>query len=89
MAALQAQLLVDGQNLLGECVLWNAVDRRVYWTDVYSCTLFSCNAEGGELLARALPDKLGSFAFDPDGNLLAAFAKGLSACSSRAGASNA
>jgi len=77
MPALQAQLLVDCQNLLGECVLWNAVDRRVYWTDVYSCTLFSCNADGGELLARALPDKLGSFAFDPDGNLLAAFAKGL------------
>lgn len=74
---LEARLLVDCRNLLGECVQWNPVDRRVYWTDVYSCTLSSCTAEGGDVVHRALPDKLGSFAFDPDGNLLAAFAKGL------------
>jgi len=77
MPVLQAQLLVDCGNLLGECVLWNAADRRVYWTDVYSCTLYSCNAAGGELLAWPMPDKLGSFAFDSDGNLLLALAKGL------------
>jgi L-arabinonolactonase len=77
MPALQARLLVDCRNLLGECVLWNPVEGRVYWTDVYARTLFSCNAQGGELLTRALPDMLGSFAFDLDGNLLAAFAKGL------------
>jgi L-arabinonolactonase len=77
MRSIEARLIVDAKNLLGECVLWNPVDQRVYWTDVYSSQLFSCNAEGGELLVRSLPDKLGSFAFDPDGNLLCAFAKGL------------
>jgi L-arabinonolactonase len=77
MTALRAELLVDCKNLLGECVLWNVVDRRVYWTDVYACTLFSCNATGGELLTWSLPEKLGSFAFDPEGNLLLALAKGL------------
>jgi L-arabinonolactonase len=77
MRELEARLLVDSQNLLGECVLWNAVDQRVYWTDVYGQKLYSCDPEGQGLLVRELPDKLGSFAFDPDGNLLAAFAKGL------------
>lgn len=77
MRELQARLLVDCHNLLGECVLWNPADQRVYWTDVYGQKLYSCDPEGQQLLVRELPDKLGSFAFDPDGNLLAAFAKGL------------
>ena len=77
MTALVAQLLVDGKNQLGECVLWNANEERVYWTDVYACRLYSCDAEGRELTSHVLPEKLGSFAFDPDGNLLCAFASGL------------
>jgi L-arabinonolactonase len=74
---LEPTLLVDCRNLLGECVLWNVQDERVYWTDVYGQRLFRCNESGGDVQVRELPDKLGSFAFDPDGNLLAAFAKGL------------
>ncbi|HKO90507.1 MAG TPA: SMP-30/gluconolactonase/LRE family protein [Polyangiaceae bacterium] len=77
MTVLTARLLVDGKNQLGECVLWNASEQRVYWTDVYACRLYSCDAEGRELTSRALPEKLGSFSFDPDGNLLCAFASGL------------
>jgi L-arabinonolactonase len=77
MRELEARLLVDCHNLLGECVLWNPGDERVYWTDVYGQKLYSCDADGQQLVVRELPDKLGSFAFDLDGNLLAAFAKGL------------
>jgi L-arabinonolactonase len=74
---LEPTLLVDCQNLLGECVLWNPENERVYWTDVYGQRLYRCDENGADLQVRELPDKLGSFAFDPDGNLLAAFAKGL------------
>lgn len=70
-------LLVDCKNLLGECVLWNTHDQRLYWTDVYAQRLYRCDEDGGDLQVRELPDKLGSFAFDPDGNLLCAFSKGL------------
>lgn len=70
-------LIVDCQNQLGECVLWNQRDQRVYWTDVYGQRLYSCDENGADVSVRQLPDKLGSFAFDPDGNVLAAFAKGL------------
>lgn len=74
---LEPTLLVDCKNLLGECVLWNTHDQRLYWTDVYAQRLYRCDENGGDLQIRELPDKLGSFAFDPDGNLLAAFSKGL------------
>jgi L-arabinonolactonase len=57
--------------------MWNPEDERVYWTDVYANRLYSCDAGGSALLIRELPDKLGSFAFDPQGNMLAAFASGL------------
>lgn len=77
MRPIEASLLVDCKNLLGECVIWNPEDRRVYWTDIYGERLYSCNANGSDLAVRDLPDKLGSFAFDPHGNMLAAFASGL------------
>jgi L-arabinonolactonase len=70
-------LLVDCKNLLGECVLWNQEERRVYWTDIYGRRLYSCDADGADLVVRELPDMLGSFAFDPNGDMLAAFASGL------------
>lgn len=74
---LEPTLLVDCGNQLGECAVWNVREQRVYWTDVYGQRLYCCDEDGGDLIVRELPDKLGSFAFDPDGNLLAAFAKGL------------
>lgn len=77
MREIDAVLLVDCKNLLGECVLWNESEERVYWTDVYAQRLYSCDEHGRDVAIRELPDKLGSFAFDPDGNLLAAFASGL------------
>jgi L-arabinonolactonase len=73
----EPRVIVDCRNLLGECVLWNVHEQRVYWTDVYGQRLYSCDEDGGDIIVRELPDKLGSFAFDPDGNLIAAFAKGL------------
>jgi L-arabinonolactonase len=77
VTTLDPTLIVDCQNQLGECVLWNPEDERVYWTDIYGQRLYRCAEDGSDLLVRELPDKLGSFAFDPEGNLLAAFSKGL------------
>jgi L-arabinonolactonase len=74
---LEATLLVDCQNLLGEGVMWNAEHARVYWTDVYGLALYSCSADGSDLVKRGLPEPLGSFAFDPNNDLIAAFASGL------------
>jgi len=77
MSDVEATLLVGCDNLLGEGVMWNAEERRVYWTDVYGVGLYSCDASGGDLVTRAMPEPLGSFVFDPDGNLLLALGSGL------------
>ena len=74
---LEPTLLVDCKNQLGECVLWNTQTDRLFWTDIYAQQLYSCDEDGGRVEVRELPDKLGSFAFDPAGDLLAAFSKGL------------
>jgi L-arabinonolactonase len=74
---IRAELLVDCHNALGECVMYNSDDRRVYWTDVYERRLYDCATDGSDVSVRELPEKLGSFAFDAAGNLLAAFESGL------------
>ena len=37
----------------------NADDERVYWTDVYENCLYSCRADGSDVVVRELPDRWG------------------------------
>ncbi|MCW9034930.1 MAG: SMP-30/gluconolactonase/LRE family protein [Rhodospirillales bacterium] len=77
MTELQAQLLVDCKNNLGEGVQWSVPDQRVYWTDINWNKLYSCDEDGGDVVIVETPERLGSFAFDPKGKILAAFETGL------------
>ncbi len=74
---MKADLLVDCANSLGEGVQWNADHQRVWWTDIHGRKLWSCNADGADVTKIETAERLGSFAFDPDNNLLAAFESGL------------
>ena len=74
---MKADLLVDAKNTLGEGVQWNADHRRIWWTDIHGKALWSCDADGGSVETLALPERLGSFAFDPQNRILAAFESGL------------
>lgn len=74
---MKADLLVDCRNELGEGVQWNADHRRVWWTDIHGQALWSCDADGGSAETIATGERLGSFAFDPDNRILAAFESGL------------
>lgn len=71
------ELLVDCQNTLGEGIQWSVSKQRLFWTDIQEKKLYCCDEFGGDLTIFDLPERLCSFAFDPDGNLLAAFASGL------------
>ncbi|HEU0220903.1 MAG TPA: SMP-30/gluconolactonase/LRE family protein [Paracoccaceae bacterium] len=73
----QAEPLVECGCTLGEGIQWDGATQRLYWTDIHGRRLLSCEADGGALEERALPEPLGSFAFDPAGHLLCAFASGL------------
>ena len=74
---MKADLLVDCRNALGEGVQWNADHGRVWWTDIHGRRLWSCDADGGGATSIPCMERLGSFAFDPDNNILAAFESGL------------
>lgn len=74
---MKADLLVDCKNILGEGVQWNGDHQRVWWTDIHGRALWSCDADGGNVEKIDTTERLGSFAFDPDNNILAAFETGL------------
>ncbi len=64
-------------NTLGECILWNAEQQVVWWTDIHESTLYSFNPVTSELKTYALPERLGSFGFiENDSRLVCAFASG-------------
>lgn len=74
---MKAELLVDAKNRLGEGVQWNSDHQRIWWTDIHGCALWSCDADGGGVQTTPTPERLGSFAFDPENRILAAFESGL------------
>ncbi len=74
---LDATLLVDCGNVLGDGVQWHPRQRRLFWTDIDSRRLWSCDEQGGHLHHVALDERLTAFAFCDDGRMLGAFADGL------------
>ncbi|MEM9011556.1 MAG: SMP-30/gluconolactonase/LRE family protein [Pseudomonadota bacterium] len=74
---MQAELLVRSDCILAEGIQWNPVTERVYWTDIHGRSFWSCDADGGNVRSVETIERLGSFAFDPAGHILAAFESGL------------
>jgi L-arabinonolactonase len=48
-------------NTLGEGVLWDPVDQRVWWTDIQERRLFRYDPQASALETFQLPERLGSF----------------------------
>lgn len=76
-AIVTASLLVESKCELAEGIQWNAEEQRLYWCDIMKGHLWSCDEAGGDVKCLELPDRIGSFAFDPNGDLLVAFVDGL------------
>ena len=72
-----AELLVDSKCILAEGIQWNEIENRLYWCDIHGAKLWSSDEDGGNVTILDLPDRIGSFTFDKDGNLLIAFVDGL------------
>ena len=70
--------MVPVQNILGEGVLWNARDARLWWTDIQGRRLFRYDPVTRTLDEIATPERLCSFAFvAASSRLIAAFESGL------------
>jgi len=74
-----AELILDCRNAHGEGVLWNALDARLWWTDIEGKALWSLDPAGGASERHPAPDRICCFAPRRDGTMIAAFADGLHA----------
>lgn len=71
------QMMVDGRNVLGECVLWCERSARVLWTDIEQSELYAWSPAAG-LRSWRLPERLCSFALTEEpSRLLVGLASGL------------
>jgi len=85
-ACLEAGLLVDCGNGFGAGVQWHPRQRRLFWTDIASQVLWSCDEAGAGLRSVPLDASLCAFALCDDRRMLGAFADGLAWLDPRSGA---
>ena len=71
---MKAELAFDCRNAHGEGVLWNALDGRLWWTDIHGKTLWAFDPASKNFESFAAPDRICCFAPRRDGTVLAAFA---------------
>ena len=65
-------------NVLGEGISWRARDQTLWWTDIQSCRLYRYAWATGSLEPFTTPERVGSFGFVADRELLiTAFASGI------------
>ncbi|MEM7406945.1 MAG: SMP-30/gluconolactonase/LRE family protein [Pseudomonadota bacterium] len=76
---LAVELVVDSRCQLAEGIQWHVGEQRLYWTDIHGSALWSANAEGGDVRTWPMPERVGSFAFDANGDFLLAMESGFAA----------
>lgn len=69
--------VVNVNNTLGECVLWNDRQQTIWWTDIQESKLFQYDYLQRKLTVYPVPERLASFGFTEDEDtLICAFASG-------------
>ena len=64
---MRIDVLVDVKTTLGEGPLWDVEQQRLYWIDSFDGRVFRATADGRELRAWDVPQKIGSMALRKDG----------------------
>ena len=59
---MRIEILADVKTTLGEGPLWDVDEQRLYWIDSFDGRVFRCTADGRELRAWDVPQKIGSMA---------------------------
>ena len=64
---MRIEVLADVKTILGEGPLWDVEEQRLYWIDSVDGRVFRCTADGRELRAWDVPQKIGSMCLRRDG----------------------
>ena len=67
-----AKVAVSEQNVLGEGTLWDEVEQRLWWVDIYGKRLFCYNPHDGSHVAFDVPHVAGTVVIRDDGRPLLA-----------------
>ena len=74
---MKIEVLVDVKTTLGEGPLWDVQEQRLYWIDSADGRVFRATAQGNELRAWQVPQKIGSMALRKSGGAIVSLARGL------------
>jgi L-arabinonolactonase len=69
-------VLVDVKTILGEGPLWDVEEERLYWIDSFGNKVFRCAADGSEVRAWEVPEKIGSMALRKKGGAVVSLKNG-------------
>ncbi|HXT06972.1 MAG TPA: SMP-30/gluconolactonase/LRE family protein [Roseiarcus sp.] len=73
---MRIEVLIDVKTILGEGPLWDVEEQRLYFIDSFGCNVFRCTADGREVRAWDVPDKIGSMALRKQGGAVLSLASG-------------
>ena len=59
---MKIEILLDVKTELGEGPLWDVEEQRLYWIDSFGKKVFRCTADGREIRAWDVPERIGSMA---------------------------
>ena len=76
-AAASVQRLGTSTDILGECPVWSAAQQALFWVDVRRPSLQRRESATGRLTVWPMPDLIGSFALQPDGQVIIALRHGI------------
>lgn len=73
---MRIEVLVDVKTILGEGPLWDVEEQRLYWIDSFGMNVFRATADGREIRAWDVPQKIGSMALRKSGGVVVSLARG-------------
>ena len=73
---MRIEVLVDVKTTLGEGPLWDVDEQRLYWIDSFDGRVFRCAADGRELRAWDVPQKIGSMCLRRGGGAVLSLQRG-------------
>ena len=73
---MRIEILADVKTTLGEGPLWDIEEQRLYWIDSFDGRVFRCTADGREIRAWDVPQKIGSMALRRDGGAIVSLQRG-------------
>jgi len=73
---MRIDVLVDVKTTLGEGPLWDIEEQRLFWIDSFDGRVFRCTADGREVRAWDVPQKIGSMCLRKSGGAVVSLARG-------------